>query len=176
MFPSHPTHHTIKNLPSQYHPICITSVPCTYQPNSRNLLTDVQNLLKILSQDFQKRRLGRVLDDVENICLLLDPRFKFLCTAVRLNGGNDLQNEVRALVEYKVLSFSCNVTFSAGSVGTGSSGDDQGAGGPQAGEASAEGTGRGVGGHRGGSRGPACYVQDGQDQSGHEQEGCLPRR
>ena len=36
--------------------------------------------------------------------------------------------------------------------------------------------GGGAGGHRGGSRGPACYVQDGQDQSGHEQEGCLPRR
>ena len=38
---------------------------------------------------------------------------------------------------------------------------------------------RGGGGireHRDGSRGPACYVQDGQDQSGHEQEGCLPRR
>ena len=37
--------------------------------------------------------------------------------------------------------------------------------------------GGGVGGHRGGSRGPPpCYVQDGQDQIGHEQEGCPPRR
>ena len=34
----------------------------------------------------------------------------------------------------------------------------------------------GVGRHRGGSRGPTCYVQDGQDQSGHEQESCPPRR
>ena len=43
--------------------------------------------------------------------------------------------------------FSGNVTFSAaGSIGTGSSGDGQGAGGPQAGEASAEGTGMGSGG------------------------------
>ena len=32
----------------------------------------------------------------------------------------------------------------------------------------------GVGGHRGGSRGPACYFQDGQDQSGHEKEGFRP--
>ena len=81
-----------------------------------------------------------------------------------------------ALVQYKFPSFSCNVTFSEGSVGTASSGDCQGVRGPQAEEASAEGTGRGVGGHRGESRGPACYVQDGQDQSGHEQEGCPPRR
>ena len=52
-------------------------------------------------QDLQKRGLGRALDDVVKIGLLLDPRFKSLCTAVCLNGGNDLQNEVRALVEYK---------------------------------------------------------------------------
>ena len=68
---------------------------------------------------------------------------------VCLNGGKYLQNEMRARVEYKFSSFSGNVTFSAGSVGTGSSGDGQGAGSPQAGEASAEGTGRGgVGGIR----------------------------
>ena len=113
-------------------------------------------------QDFQKRGLGRALDDDEKICLLLDPRFKPICTAVCLNGGNDLQNEVRALLEYKFSSFSGNVTFSAGSVGTGSSGDGQGAGGPQVGEASAEETGGG-GGHRGGSGGLACHVQDGLD-------------
>ena len=113
---SHPTQHTmIKLLTIQYNPIRITSIPCTYQQNSRNLLTEVQDLLKILVQDFQKRGLGRALDDVEKICLLLDPRFKPLCTAVCLNGGNDLQNEARALVEYKLLSFSGNVTFSAGS-------------------------------------------------------------
>ena len=54
---------------------------------------------------------------------------------------------MRALVEYKFSSFSGHFTFSAGSVGTGSSsGDGQGAGGPQAGEASAEGTGGGSGG------------------------------
>ena len=87
-----------------------------------------------------------MLDDVEKICLLLDPRFKSLCTAVCLNGGNDLQNEVCALVAYKFWSFSGNVTFSAGSIGTGSNGDGQGAGGPRAGEASAEGTGGGSGG------------------------------
>ena len=80
---------------------------------------------KILVQDFQKRGLGRALNDVGKICLLLDPRFKSLCTAVCLNGGNDLQNEVRALVEYKFSSFSGNVTFSAGSFGIGSSGDGQ---------------------------------------------------
>ena len=73
-------------------------------------------------QDFQKRGLGRALD-VENICLLLDPRFKSLCTAVCLNRGNNLQNEVRALVEYEFSNFSGNATFSAGSVGIGSSGD-----------------------------------------------------
>ena len=122
-----------------------------------DLLTEVQDLLKILVQDyFQKRGLGRALDDFEKICLLLDPRFKSLCTAVCLNGGNDRQNEVRALLEYKFLSFSGNVTFSAGSVGTGSSGDDQGAGVPQAGEASAEGTrggrGRGAPGRKQGPR------------------------
>ena len=110
-----------------------------------DLLTEVQDLLKILVQDFQKRGLGRALDDVEKICLLLDPRFKSLYTAVCLNRGNDLQNEVRALVEYKFSSLSGNVTFSAGSVGIGSSGDGQGAGGPQAGEAGAEGTGGGRG-------------------------------
>ena len=49
-------------------------------------------------------------------------------------------------MEYRFLSFSGNVTFSAGSVGTGSSGDGQGAGGPQEGQASAEGTGGGSGG------------------------------
>ena len=66
-----------------------------------DLLAEVQDLLKILVQGFQTRGLGRVLDDVEKICLLLDPRFKSLCTAVCLNGGkNDLQNEVRDLVEY----------------------------------------------------------------------------
>ena len=97
-------------------------------------------------QDFQKKGLGRALDDVEKICLLLDPRFKSLCTAVCLNGGNNLQNRVRALVEYKFSSFSGNDTFSAGSVGTGSSGNSQGAGGPQAEEASTEGTGGGSGG------------------------------
>ena len=140
------------------------------------LLAEEQDLLKILVQDFQERGLGQALDDVENICLLLDPRFKSLCTAVCSDGGNDLQNEVRALVEYKFSSFSGNVTFSAGSVGTGSSGDGQDVGCPQAGEASAEDTGGGVRGHRGGSRGPACYVQDGQDQIGHEQEGCPPQR
>ena len=111
-----------------------------------NLLAQVQDLLKILVQDFQKRGLGRALDDVEKICLLLDPRFKSLCTAVCLNGGNSLQNEVHALVEYKFSSFSGNATFSARSVGTGSSGDGQGARGPQAGEGSAEGTGGGSGG------------------------------
>ena len=142
MLPSHPTHRD----KTSYHPICITFVPRTYQDNIRNLLTDVQDLLKILSQDFQKRGLGRSLDDVEKVSLLLDPRFKSLCMAVHLNGGNDLQNEVRALVEYKFLSSSGNVTFSAESVGTGSSGDGQGAGGSQAGEASAEGTGGGLGG------------------------------
>ena len=47
------------------------------------------------------------------------------------------------------MSFSGNVTFSAGSVGTDSSGDGQGAGGPQAGEASAEDTGGGGGGSGG---------------------------
>ena len=97
-------------------------------------------------QDFQKRGLGRALDDVEKFCLLLDPRFKSVCTAVCLNGGNNLQNRVRALVEYKVSSFSGNDTFRAGSVGTGGSGNSQGAGGSQAGEASAEGTGGGSGG------------------------------
>ena len=131
LLPYHPTHHD----KTSYHPIRIMSVPCTYQHNSRNILTDVQDLLKILVQDFQKRGLGRALDDVEKIVLLPGPRFKSLCTAVRLNGGNDLQNKVRALVGYKFLSFSGNVTFSAGSVGTGSSRDGQGAGGPQAGEA-----------------------------------------
>ena len=45
------------------------------------------------------------------------------------------------------LSFSGNVTFNAGSVGIGSSGNTQGAGGPQAREASTEGT-------RGGRRAP----------------------
>ena len=139
-----------------------------------DLLAKVQDLLKILVQDFQKRGLGLALDGVEKICLLLYPRFKSLYTAVCLNGGNYVQNEVRALMEYKFSSFRGNVTFSAGSVGTGSSGDGQGAGGPQAGEASAEGTGGG-GRHRGGSRSPACYVQDRQDQSGHGQEGCPPR-
>ena len=140
MLPSHPTHRD----KTSYHPICVTFVPRTYQHNIRNLLTDVQDLLKILSQDFQKRGVVRALDDVEKVSLLLDPRFKSLCTAVHFNGGNDLQNEVRAL--YKVLSSSGYVTFSAGSVGTGSSGDGQGAGGSQAGEASAEGTGGGLGG------------------------------
>ena len=47
----------------------------------------VQDLLKILVQDFQKRGLGRALDDVEKIFSLLDPRFKSLCSAVCLNGG-----------------------------------------------------------------------------------------
>ena len=56
---------------------------------------------------------------------------------------------MRALVEYKFSSFSGNVTFSAGSVDTGSSEDGQGAGGPQAGEASAEGTGGGTGAEAG---------------------------
>ena len=65
------------------------------------LLTEVQDLLKILLQNFQKKGLGRALDDVENICFLLDPRFKSLYAAVCLNRENDLQNEVRALVEYK---------------------------------------------------------------------------
>ena len=77
LLPSHPTHHDKTSytipIPSQYHPIRITSVPCTYQHNSRNLLTDVQNLLKFLRQEVQKRGLGRALDDVEKICLLLDP-------------------------------------------------------------------------------------------------------
>ena len=86
-----------------------------------DLLTEVQDLLKILVQNFRKRGLGRVLDDVEENFLPLDPRFKSLCTAICLNGGNDLQNEVRALVEYKFSSFSGNVTFSAGSIDTGSS-------------------------------------------------------
>ena len=95
-----------------------------------DLLAEVQDLLKILVQYFHKRGLGRALDDVENICLLLDPRFKSLCTAVCLNGGTNVQNEVRVPVEYKFSSFSGNVTFSAGSVGTGSSGDGQGVGGP----------------------------------------------
>ena len=90
-----------------------------------DLLTAVQDLLKSLVQDFQKRGLGRALDDVRKICLLLDPRFKSLCTAVCLNGGNYFQNEVRALAEYKFSSFSGIVTFSAGSFGTGSSGDGQ---------------------------------------------------
>ena len=36
--------------------------------------------------------------------------------------------------------------------------------------------GAGGGEHRGGSRGPACYAQDRQDQSGHEQEGYPPHR
>ena len=54
-----------------------------------------------------------------------------------------------ALVKYKVSSFGGNVTSSAGSVGTGSSRDSQGAGGPQAGEASAEGTGGGTGAEAG---------------------------
>ena len=53
---------------------------------------------------------------------------------------------MRALVEYNFPSFSGNVTFSAGSVGPDSSGDGQGAGDPQAGEASAEGMGGGSGG------------------------------
>ena len=109
---SHPTQHTMINLltPSQYHPntIPIPShpyhiCPITYQHNSRNLLTDVHNLRKILRQDVQKRGLGRpwALDDVEKICLLLDPRFKSLCTDVCFNEGNDFHNEVCALVEYK---------------------------------------------------------------------------
>ena len=52
---------------------------------------------------------------------------------------------MRALVEYIFSNFSGDVTFSARSVGTGSSGDGQGAGGPQAGDTSAEGTGGGGG-------------------------------
>ena len=110
-----------------------------------DLLTEVQDLVKILVQDFQKRGLGRALNNVEQICLLIDPRFKSLCTAVYLNGGTGLQNKVRAVVKYKFSSFSGNVTFSVGSVGTGSSGDGQSARVPQAGEASAEGTGWGRG-------------------------------
>ena len=49
-----------------------------------DLVTEVQDLLKILVQDFQRRGGGlrRALDDAENICLLLDPLLKPLCTAV----------------------------------------------------------------------------------------------
>ena len=108
-----------------------------------DLLTGVQDYE---DQDFQKRGLERALEDVEKVCLLLDPRFKSLCTAVCLNEGNDLQNKVRALVEYKVSSFSGNVTFSAGSVGIGSSGDGQGAEAPKQKRQVPKARGRGSGG------------------------------
>ena len=58
-----------------------------------DLLAEVPDLLKILVQDCQKRGLGRTLDDAEKIFLLIDPRFKSLCTAVCLNGGNYLRTK-----------------------------------------------------------------------------------
>ena len=71
--------------------------PRTATP-AADVLTEVKDLLEIMVQDVQKKGLGRALDDVEQICLLLDPRFKSFCTVVCLNGGNDLHNEMRALV------------------------------------------------------------------------------
>ena len=67
-----------------------TMAPARQRPCVADLLTEVKDLLKNLVQAFQKRGLGRALEDVEKICLLLDPRFKSLCTPpVCLNGGND---------------------------------------------------------------------------------------
>ena len=122
----------------------------------------VQELLTVLVQDFHKRGLRRALDDVEKIFLMLDPRFKSLCTVICLNGENDLQNEVRALVEYKIRVLAA-MLLSA-----------RGASAPVAAEIAkvrevpkqerqAPKSREGVGEHRGGRRGPACYVQDGQD-------------
>ena len=139
-----------------------------------DLLTKVQDLLKVLVQDVQNRGLGRTLDDVEKVCLLLGSRFKYLCMTVCLNGGNDLENEVRALVEYKFSSFSGTIAFSAGSVGTVGAEMIKAREAPKQERQALNARGGRVGGHRRGSRGPACYVQDGQDQSGHNKKVVRP--
>ena len=131
-----------------------------------DLLAEIQNLLKILVQDFQKRELGRALDDVEKICLLLDPRLKSLCTAVCLNGGNDLQNKVRALVEYKFSSLAAMLLSARGAPAPVAAEMAKARESPKQ-ERQAPKARGGVGGHQSGNRGPACYVQDGQDESRH---------
>ena len=108
---SHPTHHAmIKNfLPSQYHH---TSASHLSHVHTNTIIVEIHTHRSTGSTEDSGARLpekgaGRALDDVEKIFLLLDPRFKSLCTAVCcLNGENGLQNEVRALMEYKFSTFS----------------------------------------------------------------------
>ena len=144
LLPSHPTHHD----KTSYHPNTIPSVSHLSHVHTDIIVEIFSPKYRIYSRLWCKTFRKRGWDGP------LATFRRFGCRSILASSPFDLQNEVRALVEYKFSSFSGNVTFSAGSVGTGSSRDGHGAGGPQAGETSAEGAGGGYRGPPGRKQGP----------------------